>query len=145
VTATDVSAGALGVARANAARHGVVLRFLAGDWYAPLRGERFDLIVANPPYVADGDPHLALNGLPFEPRGALIGGGGDGLDCIRRIVAGAARHLEPGGSLLLEHGYDQAAKTRALLREAGFREAASWRDGAGIERVSGGAIECGGA
>jgi release factor glutamine methyltransferase len=140
VTATDVSAGALDVARGNAARHGVAVRFLEGDWYAPLRGERFDLIVSNPPYVADDDPHLALNGLPFEPRGALEGGG-NGLDCIRRVIAGAARHLEPGGGLLLEHGYDQAAETRALLRKAGFRDVASWRDDAGIERVSGGAIE----
>ncbi|MDR0440067.1 MAG: peptide chain release factor N(5)-glutamine methyltransferase [Candidatus Accumulibacter sp.] len=140
VTATDVSADALAVARTNAARHGVALRFLEGDWCAPLHGERFNLIVSNPPYVAGGDPHLALNGLPFEPRIALEGGS-DGLDCIRRIVAGAARHLEPSGWLLLEHGYDQAAKVRALLREAGFGNAASWRDDAGIERVSGGAME----
>jgi release factor glutamine methyltransferase len=142
VTATDVSAAALGVARANASRHGVAVRFLEGDWYAPLGDERFDLIVSNPPYVADGDPHLALDGLPFEPRGALTDGvaNGDGLSCVRRIVTGAARHLEPGGSLLIEHGYDQAASVRALLREAGFRDASSWRDGAGIERVSGGAM-----
>ncbi|MDR0576365.1 MAG: peptide chain release factor N(5)-glutamine methyltransferase [Candidatus Accumulibacter sp.] len=140
VTAVDISAAALEVARANAARHGAAVRFLEGDWYAPLAGERFDLIVSNPPYVADGDPHLGMNGLPFEPRQALTDGvaGGDGLGCIRRIAAPAARHLEPGGWLLMEHGYDQAAKTRKLLSEAGFREIASWRDGAGIERVSGG-------
>jgi release factor glutamine methyltransferase len=140
VTATDVSAVALGVARANATRHGAVVRFLEGDWYAPLDGERFDLIVSNPPYVADGDPHLVLDGLPFEPRGALVAGG-DGLACIRRVAAGAAQHLESGGWLLLEHGYDQAAAVRALLRAAGFPDAVSWRDGAGIERVSGGAME----
>ncbi|MDR3221002.1 MAG: peptide chain release factor N(5)-glutamine methyltransferase [Candidatus Accumulibacter sp.] len=140
VTAVDVSAAVLDVARANAARHGVAVRFLEGDWCAPLAGERFDLIVSNPPYVADGDPHLELNGLPFEPRCALTDGvaGGDGLGCIRRIAATATRHLEPGGWLLLEHGYDQAAKARKLLHEAGFLEVASWRDDAGIERVSGG-------
>jgi release factor glutamine methyltransferase len=140
VTAVDLSAEALEVARANAARHGVTVRFLEGDWYTPLAGERFDLIVSNPPYVADGDPHLELNGLPFEPRHALCDGiqGGDGLGCIRRIVAAAARHLMPGGALLMEHGYDQAVEVRRLLAAAGFREIASWRDDAGIERVSGG-------
>jgi release factor glutamine methyltransferase len=139
VTATDLSAAALDVARANAARHGATMRFLEGDWCAPLGDERFDLIVSNPPYVADGDPHLALNGLPFEPLQALSDGvkGGDGLACIRRIVAAASRHLEPGGWLLMEHGYNQAVEVRKLLSEAGFREVASWRDDAGIERVSG--------
>jgi release factor glutamine methyltransferase len=139
VTATDISAAALDVARANAARHGATVRFLEGDWCAPLGDERFDLIVSNPPYVVDGDPHLALNGLPFEPPQALSDGvkGGDGLACIRRIVAAASRHLEPDGWLLMEHGYNQAAAVRELLSEAGFREAASWRDDAGIERVSG--------
>ena len=140
VTAVDVSAAALDVARANAARHGATVRFLLGDWYAPLGDERFDLVVSNPPYVADGDPHLALNGLPFEPPHALTDGvvGGDGLACLRRIVAGAADHLEPGGGLLVEHGYDQAVEVRKLLERAGFLETASWRDDAGIERVSGG-------
>jgi release factor glutamine methyltransferase len=141
VTAVEVSAAALDVARANAARHGALMRFLEGDWYAPLGAERFDLIVSNPPYVACGDPHLRLHGLPFEPRRALTDGteGGDGLDCIRRIVADAPLHLRPGGWLLVEHGYDQASRVRELLRQAGFRDAASWRDEAGIERVSGGA------
>jgi release factor glutamine methyltransferase len=140
VTAVDVSAAALDVARANAARHGVAVRFLKGDWYAPLDGGRFDLIVSNPPYVADGDPHLERDGLPFEPRLALTDGiqGGDGLGCVRRVVAGAARHLELGGWLLMEHGHDQAAEVRGLLGGAGFREVASWRDENGIERVGGG-------
>jgi release factor glutamine methyltransferase len=140
VTAVDVSAAALMVARTNAARHGAAVRFLEGDWYAPLADERFDLIVANPPYVADGDPHLERDGLPFEPRHALSDGvvGGDGMACIRRVVALAAHHLTPGGALLMEHGYDQAAKARKLLAAAGFCETASWQDGAGIERVSGG-------
>lgn len=140
VSAVDVSAAALDVARTNAGRHGAAVNFLLGDWYAPLGAARFDLIVANPPYVAEGDPHLRQNGLPFEPSGALTDGiaGGDGLACIRRIVAGAPAHLLPGGWLFIEHGYDQAAQVRALLAAAGFSGIESWRDLAGIERVSGG-------
>ena len=139
VTAVDLSPEALGVAQANAARHGARVNFLAGDWYAPLGEERFDLIVSNPPYVVDGDPHLQQNGLNFEPQTALTDGvlGGDGLSCIRAIIAGAPAHLLPGGWLLLEHGYDQAAAVRALLAAAGLVDVASWRDLAGIERVSG--------
>ncbi len=142
LTAVDLSAGALAVAKANAARHGAAIRFLQGDWFAPLKDERFDLIVANPPYVAEGDPHLDLNGLPFEPRQALTDGiaDGDGLECIRCIVTGAGRHLMPRGALLMEHGYNQAVEVRRLLQEAGFCEVASWRDDAGIERVSGGRL-----
>lgn len=140
VTATDVSAAALDVARANAVRLGAAVRFVEGDWFAPLGNERFDLVVSNPPYVVEGDPHLQLNGLPFEPRGALTDGiaGGDGLACIRRIVAAAPAHLRAGGWLLMEHGYDQAVEVRGLLLAAGFIDVASWRDDAGIERVSGG-------
>ncbi|WP_305075643.1 peptide chain release factor N(5)-glutamine methyltransferase [Propionivibrio sp.] len=140
VTATDVSAAALDVARANAIRHGAAVRFVEGDWFVPLGDERFDLVVSNPPYVVEGDPHLQLNGLPFEPRGALTDGiaGGDGLACIRRIVASAPAHLRAGGWLLMEHGYDQAVEVRGLLVAAGFLAVDSWRDNAGIERVSGG-------
>jgi release factor glutamine methyltransferase len=140
VTAVDVSPAALSVACANAERHAARVRFLEGDWYSPLGSERFDLIVSNPPYVVDGDPHLARNGLPFEPQAALTDGveGGDGLACIRAIVDGAPAHLSPGGWLLMEHGYDQAVQVRDLLAAAGFAEVASWRDSAGIERVSGG-------
>ena len=140
LTAVDLSAGALAVAKANAARHGAAIRFLQGDWFAPLKDERFDLIVANPPYVAEGDPHLDLNGLPFEPRQALTDGiaGGDGLACIRAIVAGAAAHLRPGGWLLMEHGWQQAPVVRELLSAAGFIDVASWQDLAGHERVTGG-------
>ena len=140
VTAVDLSPAALAVARINAGRHAVDARFLAGDWYAPLVNDRFHLIAANPPYVADGDPHLQHGGLPFEPQMALTDGvaGGDGLACIRRIVGGAAAHLVPGGWLLIEHGYDQATKVRHLLHQEAFSEVASWPDLAGIERVSGG-------
>lgn len=158
VVATDISLAALSVARENAVRHGVTVDFRLGDWYAPLKDvwpdgqlggrrdaaqrECFDLIVANPPYIAEDDPHLQRNGLPFEPRTALTDGdaGGDGAACLRAIIAGAGAHLSPGGWLLVEHGYDQAEKVRALFNAAGFVEAVSWRDGAGIERVSGGRI-----
>lgn len=140
VTAVDLSSVALDVARVNAQRHGVNIRFREGDWYAPLGDERFDLIVSNPPYVVAGDPHLQQNGLPFEPIQALTDGivGGDGLACIRRLIDGASAHLRTGGWLLMEHGYDQAVEVRRLLAQAGFAEVASWRDSAGIERVSGG-------
>ena len=140
VTAVDVSSVALDVARVNAQRHGMNIRFREGDWYAPLGDERFDLIVSNPPYVVAGDPHLQQNGLPFEPIQALTDGivGGDGLACIRRLIDGASAHLHTGGWLLMEHGYDQAVEVRRLLAQAGFAEVASWRDSAGIERVSGG-------
>jgi len=140
VTAVDVSSVALDVARVNAQRHGVNIRFREGDWYAPLGDECFDLIVSNPPYVVAGDPHLQQNGLPFEPIQALTDGivGGDGLACIRRLIDGASAHLHTGGWLLMEHGYDQAVEVRRLLAQAGFAEVASWRGSAGIERVSGG-------
>lgn len=140
VSAVDVSPEALAVAAANSARLAPAVRLLAGDWYAPLAGERFDLIVSNPPYVVSGDPHLALNGLPFEPQGALTDGvaGGDGLACIRAIVSGASAHLAAGGWLLIEHGYDQAAGVQALLRAENFSDVQSWQDLAGIDRVSGG-------
>ena len=140
VAAVDLSADALAVARSNAERHSAPVRFFQGDWYAPLGAERFDLIVSNPPYVAANDPHLLNDGLPFEPQQALTDGvaGGNGLACIRTLIAGAARHLTPGGGLLIEHGYDQAVEVRALLKMAGFSGVASWRDAAEIERVSGG-------
>ena len=140
VTAVDLSADALAVARSNAERHSAPVRFFQGDWYSPLGAERFDLIVSNPPYVAANDSHLLNDGLPFEPQLALTDGvaGGDGLACIRTLIAGAARHLTPGGGLLIEHGYDQAVEVRALLQMAGFSGVASWRDAAEIERVSGG-------
>jgi release factor glutamine methyltransferase len=137
VTAVDVSAAALAVARDNAHRHGAKIRFLQGDWFAPLAGERFDLILANPPYVAQADPHLAQGDVRFEPRAALVAGA-EGLDEIRRIVAQAPAHLETGGWLWLEHGYDQAPVLAALLAAAGLTDIAQRRDLAGILRVSGG-------
>jgi release factor glutamine methyltransferase len=137
IVAVDASAAALDVARENAKRHGAVIRFVRGDWFAGLGGERFDLIVSNPPYVASGDAHLGEGDLRFEPEEALVGGV-DGLDAIRTILGGAGSHLVPGGWLLFEHGYDQAERCRSLLAVYAYAEIASWPDLAGILRVSGG-------
>ena len=137
VTALDVSAEALDVARSNAEANGAQVRFVRSDWFAALESETFELVVSNPPYIASGDEHLAQGDLRFEPVDALTDHG-DGLSDLRTIVAGALVHLAPGGWLLLEHGYDQAEAVRALLDDAGYLEAQSWRDLASIERVSGG-------
>nr|WP_229427011.1 peptide chain release factor N(5)-glutamine methyltransferase [Massilia atriviolacea] len=139
VTALDVSAAALAVARANAASNRAAVRFVQSDWFGAIAGERFDLVVSNPPYIAAGDVHLAQGDLRFEPAGALTDHA-DGLSALRTIVAGAPHHLAPQGWLLMEHGYDQAAQVRALLDAGGYGEVRSWRDLAGIERVSGGRL-----
>ncbi len=140
VSATDVSAVALGIARANATRLGAAVEFREGSWYEPLEGEAFDLIVSNPPYVAAGDRHLAEGDLRFEPAGALTDGSADGLDSIREIVSHAPEHLKSGGWILIEHGYDQAGACLALLAAAGFEELATLSDLAGIPRVAGGRL-----
>ncbi|CAN7656028.1 peptide chain release factor N(5)-glutamine methyltransferase [Pseudoduganella sp. LjRoot289] len=137
VTALDVSPAALDVARGNAALNQATVRFLESDWYGAAQGERFDLIVSNPPYIASGDRHLSEGDLRFEPSGALTDHA-DGLSALRTIVEGAPPHLEAGCWLLMEHGYDQAEAVRALLAAQGYTEVQSWRDLAGIERVSGG-------
>ncbi|HWH81409.1 MAG TPA: peptide chain release factor N(5)-glutamine methyltransferase [Burkholderiaceae bacterium] len=136
VIATDADAGALAVARANGARLGVDVDWRLGDWWSALAaGESVDLALSNPPYVAGDDAHLAALG--HEPRHALTPGG-DGLDALRRIVAGAAGHVRPGGWLLLEHGHDQADAVRALLAEHGFAAIETRRDLAGHARCTGG-------
>lgn len=139
VTALDLSEDALAIARANAAANGAQVRFLRSDWFSAIGEERFELIASNPPYIAAGDAHLSQGDLRFEPVGALTDHA-DGLSALRTIIDGAPEHLVPGGWLLLEHGYDQAAAVRALLAARGFLEVQSWRDLAGIERVSGGRI-----
>lgn len=139
VTALDRSPEALAVARANAAANGAPVRFLQSDWFSALADdERFDVIASNPPYVAAGDPHLAQGDLRFEPTGALTDEA-DGLQALRTIAAGAPAHLAPGGWLLMEHGYDQGAAVRQLLQRD-FDQVQSWRDLAGIERVTGGRL-----
>jgi release factor glutamine methyltransferase len=138
VTAVDASQEALDVARENAQCLNIDnVRLLHSDWFSALTGERFDLIVSNPPYISASDAHLIQGDLRFEPRAALASGA-DGLDDIRRIIAQARAHLNAEGHLLLEHGYDQAARVRALLQQAGFTGVFSARDLAEIERVSGG-------
>ena len=135
VSALDASAAALAVARSNAERHGVRVDFLQSDWYAALAPQRFAMIVANPPYIVAGDSHLSQGDLRFEPVDALTDHA-DGLSALRAIVKGAPSFLDDDGWLLMEHGYDQAAAVRALLQ--GWGDVQSWRDLAGIERVSGG-------
>ncbi len=136
VIATDVSGPALGVAVANARDAGLEnIWFRRGNWFTALGAERFDLIASNPPYIAAADPHLAQGDLRFEPAGALASGA-DGLDAIREIVAGAPRHLVPGGWLLLEHGWDQGEAVRALLQAAGFDEVCTEQDLEARDRVS---------
>jgi release factor glutamine methyltransferase len=138
VVATDFSAEALAVARRNADKHGLQIDFRHGSWLEPLAGERFDLIVANPPYVADGDHHLRQLG--FEPQEAIIGGV-DGLDGIREIAREAPRHLLPGGRLLVEHGMGQEQAVRDVLDRAGLEDIGNWPDLARIPRVTGGKVK----
>ena len=135
VCAVELSAPALAVARANAERHGLEVEWLAGSWWQPLRGRRFQLVLSNPPYVAAGDPHLQA--LQHEPLQALSPGG-DGLSALREIVQGAAAHLADGGWLLLEHGHDQAQAVCDMLRRGNFESIATRTDLAGRPRCSGG-------
>ncbi|MDY7546525.1 peptide chain release factor N(5)-glutamine methyltransferase [Glaciimonas sp. CA11.2] len=153
VTAVDVSIEALAVARRNAARH-LALRadkfnLVHSDWYAALNTsdalgkstpQRFDMIVANPPYIVEGDRHLSQGDLRFEPLNALTDHA-DGLSALRIIANNASDHLNQGGWLLMEHGYDQAEAVIALLQTLPFEAIQSWQDLAGIARVSGGRLK----
>ncbi len=136
VVGVDRSDAALAVARGNARALGLDrVTWLAGDWFGPLVGRRFDVVVSNPPYLAADDPHLERGDLRFEPASALASGA-DGLDDIRRLVAAAPEHLAPGGWLLLEHGHTQGAVVRGLLASAGFEAVETARDLEGRDRVS---------
>jgi release factor glutamine methyltransferase len=138
--ACDASAAALAVANSNAQRLAIVnVRFVESNWFSAFGGQRFDLIVSNPPYIAATDEHLAQGDVRFEPLSALASGA-DGLDDIRRIISQAGAHLQQGGWLIFEHGYDQAARVRELLQQGGFSAVFSARDLAGIERCSGGQL-----
>lgn len=141
VVATDVSTDALAVAQKNAISLGALVRFAQGSWFDALNSAGlpavYDVIVSNPPYISSGDAHLDQGDLRFEPRQALTDFR-DGLEALRIIIAGARPHLHAGGSLWLEHGWDQAAAVRALLVEAGFQRVSSRRDLSDIERISGG-------
>ena len=111
------------------------IEFRHGDWLAPLAGERYELIASNPPYIADADVHLQRGDLRFEPSSALASGA-DGLDAIRAIVRDAPAHLQPGGWLLLEHGWEQGEAVRALLQAAGFVEVETAPDWEQRDRVT---------
>lgn len=139
VAAADVSPVALAVARDNAVGLGAKVEFFKSDWFAALPAQTFDLIVANPPYVAAGDSHLSQGDLRFEPQGALTDHA-DGLAALRRIIAHAPAWLRPGGWLFVEHGYDQADAVRDLLQAAGLTDIEQHRDLAGIVRCSGARI-----
>ncbi|HUQ25166.1 MAG TPA: peptide chain release factor N(5)-glutamine methyltransferase [Burkholderiales bacterium] len=138
VVATDSSAAALEVAKRNAVRLNLDVELRHGGWFEPVAGERFEAIVANPPYVKAGDPHLAQ--LQFEPMLA-IESGADGLDAMRVVVREAPAHLLPGGWLLVEHGMGQQEAVRSLLEAAGLETASGWPDLAGIPRVAGGRVK----
>jgi release factor glutamine methyltransferase len=140
VTLVDASGAALEIARANAAQWAPAnTSLLHGDWYSAVAAERYDLIVANPPYVAEGDAHLQQGDLRFEPRSALVSGV-DGLSDLQQIIARAPQHLRAGGWLLLEHGFDQAVACAWLLEAAGFQDHFNAPDLAGVPRVSGGRL-----
>ena len=137
LTAADISPAALAVASANGQRlcPQTQVRWIESDWFAALGAERFDLIASNPPYVAADDAHLLRGDLRYEPSGALRAGAG-GMDCLDAIVAAAPAHLNAGGWLLLEHGFEQGDRVRALLARHGFDGILTPRDLAGQERVS---------
>jgi len=135
VSAVDFSAAALAVARANGARLNLDVDWQPGNWFENLAGQRFDLILSNPPYIAEDDPHMPA--LRHEPRQALVSGA-DGLDDIRSLVRQAPQHLVAGGWLLLEHGHDQGVAVQDLLRSTGYREVDRRLDLADHVRCSGG-------
>ncbi len=140
VHASDISQAALAVAQANAQRLEVSnIEFSLGSWCDALHVSGFDLIVSNPPYVADGDAHLQADGLPFEPAQALTAGA-DGLDALRQIISSSPARLNTDAWLLLEHGYDQAAAVQELLTAAGFSAVFTAQDLGGQDRVTGGQL-----
>ena len=136
VVAVDASEAALEVARRNAEALSLQrVTFHHGDWLTPLAGQRFDLIVSNPPYIEAADPHLAQGDLRFEPATALASGL-DGLDDIRRITASAIGHLNAGGWLMVEHGWNQGEAVREIFGMAGLREVSTFRDLEDRDRVT---------
>lgn len=136
IVASDNSRAALAVAQRNAGRLGIGnVDFVAGDWLAPFPEQSFELIVSNPPYVADTDPHLEQGDVRAEPRAALAGGV-DGLDAIRSIARQAHGCLRPGGTLILEHGYDQGEAVADILQRSAFRNLEAARDLAGQARAA---------
>ena len=141
IVAVDHSPNALAIARENAATllcdRRSAIDFRISDWFSAVANEHFDIIVSNPPYVADNDPHLNQGDVRFEPKIALAGGP-HGLDFLAHIARNAAPRLAPGGWLLMEHGYDQGDACASLMRECDYREVRCFADLAGIPRVTAG-------
>lgn len=135
ICAVDASAAALQVASRNSRRLGLVIELLQGDWYAPVAGRRFHMIVSNPPYIGADEPEVSQGDCRFEPRQALVAGD-TGLAALQRIIQGAPEHLEPGGWLLVEHGYRQGAACRTLFHESGFSAVETVPDLQGHERIT---------
>lgn len=138
LTAVDQSIDALAMAANNATRLGAPVAWCQSNWFDAVQADRFDLIVSNPPYIAEGDRHLSEGDLRYEPPAALSSGP-EGLDALRCIVAEAPAHLKKGGGLMVEHGYDQAAAVAALFAAAGFSPVSQHADLAGIVRMTAGA------
>ncbi|NBF03573.1 peptide chain release factor N(5)-glutamine methyltransferase [Pseudomonas sp. Fl5BN2] len=142
VTAVDRVLEAVALAERNRQRLQLDnVTVLSSHWFSAIESQRFQLIISNPPYIAEADPHLVAGDVRFEPESALVAGK-DGLDDLRLIVAQAPQHLEAGGWLMLEHGYDQATAVRELLTEQGFVEVHSRVDLGGHERISLGSLPC---
>ncbi|MFJ4196482.1 peptide chain release factor N(5)-glutamine methyltransferase [Pseudomonas sp. NPDC089534] len=142
VTAVDRVLEAVALAERNRQRLNLSnAKVLSSHWFGSLQGQRFGLIISNPPYIRAADPHLAEGDVRFEPASALVAGA-DGLDDLRLIVAQAPEHLEAGGWLMLEHGYDQAEAVRDLLLTRGFEEVHSRTDLGGHQRISLGRLPC---
>lgn len=136
VIATDISEGALDVAKHNAQQLNIHnTQFIAGNWFGPLKGKLFHVIVSNPPYIAEGDPHLKQGDVKFEPRSALIAGN-DGLEYIRLITREAHQYLQPKGMLVFEHGYEQGQAVRALFSEHNYINVRTLCDLAGLDRIT---------
>lgn len=142
VTAVDRVLEAVALAERNRQRlHLNNATVLNSHWFSALQGHRFDLIISNPPYIADNDPHLAAGDVRFEPASALVAGH-DGLDDLRLITQESPDHLNDGGWLLLEHGYDQAQAVRELLLNQGFEGVHSRIDLGGHQRITLGRRPC---
>jgi len=134
---TDISEDALRCARLNAEQLALDVDWRCGRWFESVRGERWDLVVSNPPYIAEADAHLSEGDLPAEPRTALVGGA-TGLEALQEIICLTPNALSPGGWLLLEHGYDQAESVAGMLRNAGFSDVSTRSDWSGQPRITGG-------
>jgi|SaaInlStandDraft_4_1057021.scaffolds.fasta_scaffold01003_6 release factor glutamine methyltransferase len=136
ITATDQSEAALQIAAENAAAHQLSnVTFKQGSWFEPLQQQPFDLILSNPPYIAEGDPHLSQGDVRFDPDSALSSGS-SGLDDLQQIISEAPQHLKTEGRLIVEHGYDQGKAVRSLFEQHHYRTVTTRRDLAGAERIS---------